>query len=77
MKEVCRQTLERAYLILDGEEISVEERVTIETHLHECSPCYERYGVEAEVKKLIYRLKGSCTCPEQLRARITSLLEDS
>ena len=77
MKEVCRQTLQRAYLILDGEDISVEERVEIETHLHECSPCYERYGVEVEVKRLIYRLKGSCTCPDQLRAKIETLLEDS
>ena len=77
MKETCKQTLQRAYLILDGEEISAEERVQIETHLHECSPCYERYGVEVEVKRLIYRLRGSCTCPDQLRAKITSLLEDS
>jgi mycothiol system anti-sigma-R factor len=77
MKEVCRKTLERAYLILDGEEISVAERLEIETHLEECSPCYERYGVEVDVKRLIYRLKGSCTCPDELRARITALLEDS
>jgi mycothiol system anti-sigma-R factor len=77
MKEVCKQTLQRAYLILDGEEISTEERIEIETHLVECSPCYERYGVEIEVKRLIYRLRGSCTCPDELRAKINSLLEDS
>ena len=77
MKEVCKKTLERAYLILDGETISVEERTQIETHLEECSPCYERYGVEIEVKRVIHRLRGSCTCPDELRAKITALLEDS
>ncbi|MGH2754579.1 MAG: mycothiol system anti-sigma-R factor [Actinomycetota bacterium] len=77
MKEVCKQTLQRAYLILDGEEISVEERTRIETHLEECSPCYERYGVEVEVKRVIQRLRGSCACPDRLREKITSLLEES
>ena len=77
MKEACKQTLQRAYLILDGETISVEERVQIEAHLEECSPCYERYGVEVEVKRVIHRLRGSCTCPETLRAKITTLLEES
>lgn len=77
MKPLCRETLERAYLILDGEEISHEERVTIETHLHDCAPCFERYGLEIEVKKVISRLNGSTPCPESLKQKIADLLDRS
>ena len=75
MKERCREILERAYLFLDGEGLSQAERVEIETHLEECGPCFERYGVEGEVRALVSRLRGAQTCPEALKTRITSLLQ--
>ncbi len=77
MKEICRETLERAYLLIDGEPVSEAERAQIESHLHACEPCYERYGIEAEVKRIITRLRGQQPCPEALRSKITSLLHDA
>src|SRR5918992_4703262 len=75
MKQRCREMLERAYLFLDGEGLSNEERIEIEAHLEECGPCFERYGLEGEVRSLVARLRGVDTCPEALKSRITSLLQ--
>lgn len=78
MSERCKEILERAYLFLDGEGLSVTERIEIEAHLEECGPCLEAYGVEREVVTvLIARLRGYTHCPDRLKARILSLLEDA
>ncbi|HEX2051958.1 MAG TPA: mycothiol system anti-sigma-R factor [Actinomycetota bacterium] len=77
MKERCRETLERAYLFLDGEVLDDRQRIEISTHLEECAPCYERYGVEREVAMLIARLRGSTRCPEELRTRVRTLIEEA
>ncbi len=74
MKQRCKETLERAYLFLDGEGLSHEERVEIRVHLEACRPCYERYGLEEEITKLVARLRGGQTCPQGLRDRIEALL---
>jgi mycothiol system anti-sigma-R factor len=74
MKEVCRETLERAYLFLDGEALSASERVQIQEHLEMCRPCFERYGFSAEVTALVASLRGHERCPDRLRSRITALL---
>lgn len=76
MKELCRETLQRAYLFMDGEVLSTAERHEIQVHLEECAPCLERYGLEEEVLVLMGRLKGSTPCPDVLKRRITSLLEE-
>jgi mycothiol system anti-sigma-R factor len=70
----CRETLAQAYLLLDGEPVPEAERREVQAHLEACAPCYERYGIEQEVKALIARLHGCTTCPEQLRVRIVQLL---
>lgn len=70
----CRDVLERAYLYLD-KELSDAERQEIQQHLHECSSCFERLGLEEEVHTLIGRLKGTPTCPERLKTQILSLLD--
>ncbi len=77
MKEICRETLQRAYLLIDGEPIAEEESRSIRTHLEECGPCYERYGLEVEVKALISRLRGSHPCLEALKHKIAGLIEDA
>jgi mycothiol system anti-sigma-R factor len=77
MKEICRQTLQRAYLLIDGEPIAEEESLSIRAHLEECTPCYERYGLEVEVKTLISRLRGAHRCPEALKHRIAGLIEEA
>jgi mycothiol system anti-sigma-R factor len=77
MKEICRETLQRAYLLIDGEPVAEEESRSIRAHLEECGPCYERYGLEIEVKSLISRLRGSQPCPEALKHRIAGLIEEA
>jgi mycothiol system anti-sigma-R factor len=74
MKEVCRETLERAYLFLDGEILSASERAQIQEHLELCRPCFERYGLQTEVTALVASLRGHERCPDRLRSRITALL---
>lgn len=77
MKDHCKRTLERAYLILDGESIPEAEKHEIEEHLHDCGPCYERYGIETEVKRVIGRLQGRVECPETVKRRIGELLDEA
>jgi mycothiol system anti-sigma-R factor len=78
MKPRCRETLQRAYLFLDGESLSEQERIEIQVHLEECEPCLERYGVDKEVTALIVRrLRGSISCPDSLKSRISQLLHDA
>jgi mycothiol system anti-sigma-R factor len=78
MKEGCRRILERAVLLIDGEDISYEERIEIETHLHECGPCFERYGIDQQVKAIIVNLSlpTSTPCPDQLKTKITHLVDE-
>ncbi|MGH2820373.1 MAG: mycothiol system anti-sigma-R factor [Actinomycetota bacterium] len=75
MKQRCRETLERVYLFLDGEGLTEAERIEIETHLEECGPCFERYGLETEVKVIVARLRDTHRCPDALRSRIAALLQ--
>ncbi|HEX2195316.1 MAG TPA: mycothiol system anti-sigma-R factor [Actinomycetota bacterium] len=77
MKQICRETLQRAYLLIDGEQVAEEESRSIRAHLEECTPCFERYGLEVEVKALISRLRGAHQCPESLKSRIAGLIEEA
>lgn len=77
MKEHCRQILHSAYLYLDGEILSEAERHEIKIHLDECAPCYERYGVEEQVKHLLARLKGGSRCPEELRSKLSRMIDEA
>jgi mycothiol system anti-sigma-R factor len=79
MKQRCREILERAEVLLDGEitMITESERLEIQNHLEDCQPCYERYGLEAHFVGLIHRLKGSSPCPDDLKAKITQYLREA
>lgn len=77
MRDICRETLAKAYLFLDGEGLTEGERLDIQLHLERCRPCYERYGLEEEVTALLTRLHRSSRCPDGLRSRIAGLLEDA
>ena len=78
MSHYCKEVLAQAYLYLDGEGLSSEQRIQIETHLEECGPCLEAYGVEREVVTVIIaRLRGSTQCPDSLKERISTALEDA
>ncbi|MDQ3879176.1 MAG: zf-HC2 domain-containing protein [Actinomycetota bacterium] len=76
MKYHCRETLARAYLYLDGEVLSEQERQEIWVHLEECKPCYDRVGLDREVTEIVARLKGAHRCPDELRSRLSQLLND-
>lgn len=77
MKPECRETLEEAYLFLDGEILDESRRLSIQIHLEECRPCLERYGLEREVGMLLSRLSGCSPCPTELRSKIRDLLENA
>ena len=77
MKERCREVLQRAYLFLDGEVLSEAERTQITVHLDECSPCLEQYGLEREFVFVTARLKGKTECPEKLKSKIQTLLDQA
>ncbi len=77
MKDVCKEYLARAYLFLDGEILSQAERTDIQVHLQECRPCLERYGLEQDLVVLMARLRGASPCPDGLKHRIASLLEQA
>ncbi len=77
MKERCREVLQRAYLFLDGEVLSEEERLQIQVHLDECAPCLENYGLEREMVFVTARLKGKTECPQKLKTKIQSLLDEA
>ena len=69
--------LQRTYLFLDGELLSVSERLEIQGHLEECAPCLERVGLEKEFHTLLARVKDRDVCPERLRHKIMELLEQT
>jgi mycothiol system anti-sigma-R factor len=77
VKEECREVLERTYLFLDDELLSVSERVEIEGHLEACQPCLERYGLEKEFHALLARVRNREVCPDSLKHKILALLEQS
>lgn len=69
----CNETLQELYEYLDGELTEVR-RTHIEQHLNDCSPCYEAFDFEAELRMVVRR---RCTenVPEQLRQRIAKAIE--
>jgi hypothetical protein len=51
--------------------------VEIEGHLKACEPCLERYGLEKEFHALLARVRNREVCPDRLKQKILSLLEQS
>ena len=69
----CNDTLRELYLYLDGQ-LTDEDRVHIQQHLDDCSPCLEAFDFEA-VLRLVVRSRCVDEVPESLRARIARALE--
>jgi len=69
----CNETLRELYLYLDGQ-LTEDDRVHIQQHLDDCSPCLEAYDFEAELRIVV---KSRCVdqVPEALRARIAKALD--
>lgn len=69
----CSETLRELYYYLDGE-LTDGDRAHIEQHLNDCSPCFEAFDFEAELRAVIRR---RCTesVPEHLRRKIAEAIE--
>ncbi|MCB1039713.1 MAG: mycothiol system anti-sigma-R factor [Acidimicrobiales bacterium] len=73
MAEDCNQTLRELYQFLDGQ-LTDDDRLHIQRHLDDCSPCLEAFDFEAELRLVV---KSRCVdqVPEALRARIAKAIE--
>ena len=68
----CSNTLRELYLYLDGE-LTESDRTHIEQHLNDCSPCFEIYDFEAELRAVVRR-RCTETVPEHLRQRVADAI---
>jgi mycothiol system anti-sigma-R factor len=66
----CADVLDRVYEFIDGE-LDSDRRREIKTHLDECAPCLQEFGLEEQVKAIV---KRSCSdpAPPELRAKVLS-----
>jgi mycothiol system anti-sigma-R factor len=69
----CEDALEELYSYLDGE-LTTEKRSEIKHHLDDCSPCFEAFDFEAELRIVISK-RCRDEVPESLRERIAHQLE--
>ncbi len=69
----CEEALAELYTFLDGELTEVR-RLAIRSHLDDCTPCFEAFDFEAELRLVIsHRCRDEV--PESLRNRIAELLQ--
>jgi mycothiol system anti-sigma-R factor len=68
----CQEAIATLYTFLDGE-LTADRRKTIQRHLDECSPCFEAFGFEAELKVVIAE-KCREEVPDTLRLRVAEAL---
>lgn len=69
----CNEAIEHLYLYLD-DEISWFRRLRIRWHLRRCSHCFEAYGFESELKRVI-RLRAVTPPPQELVDGLRALIE--
>lgn len=65
----CEAALAEVYSYLDRE-LTVVEHERVLAHLESCSPCYEAFDFEAELRMVIAAKAQSDEFPEGLRLRI-------
>ena len=69
----CDDALHELYRFLDGE-LTDLTRASIQRHLEDCPPCWEKYDFEAELKAVVQR-KCQETVPMHLVERIRIIIE--
>ena len=74
MSENCDGALSELYAYLDGE-LTEDDRVAVEGHLRNCSPCLEAFDFQAEIRKVIAN-RCQDRCPDELRARIAAAIAE-
>jgi anti-sigma factor (TIGR02949 family) len=69
----CESALQELYLFLDGE-LTADKRDQIKSHLDDCSPCFEAFDFEAELRNVI-----STRCrdevPDSLRDAVARIID--
>lgn len=65
----CSEVLAEVWLFLD-DECDQRRRDLLATHLDECQPCLERYGIEEHIKTLLARKCGGDHAPDTLKERL-------
>ncbi|NGO67372.1 mycothiol system anti-sigma-R factor [Streptomyces boncukensis] len=70
----CSEVLDHLYEYLDRE-MPDSDCEKFKEHFDECSPCFEKYGLEQEVKKLVRRCCGHDDVPTDLRAKVMSRID--
>ena len=71
----CTRVVQRLETLLEEEECTTEVRALVQEQVEACPECFERLGVESELRILI---KESCSpkaTPRQLREKILAKLE--
>lgn len=68
--QTCEEALAEVYSYLDGE-LTDAKRQFIASHLDSCSPCYEAFDFEAELRMVVSSKAKADQVPEELRIRIS------
>jgi mycothiol system anti-sigma-R factor len=71
----CAQILGKLYEYIDNE-LADADCGDIRTHLDECSPCLEKYGLEQHVKALVQRCCGCDDVPTDLRSKVLARIRE-
>lgn len=71
----CSQILDRLYEYIDNE-LADADCGDIRTHLDECAPCLEKYGLEQHVKALVQRCCGCDDVPQDLRGKVLARIRE-
>lgn len=66
----CSAVIADVWLMLDNE-CDEASRHRLQRHIDECGSCFEAYGIEEKVKRLISRKCGGDQAPAGLRERLS------
>ena len=71
----CSEVLSEVYLFLDHE-CDEGRKALLQTHLEECHPCLEQYGIEEHLKALLARKCGGEHAPDTFKQRLRACIQD-
>ena len=66
----CSAVIADVWVMLDNE-CDEASRSRLQKHIDECGSCFEAYGIEEKVKRLISRKCGGDQAPAGLRERLS------
>lgn len=69
----CDEAVASLYEFLDGE-ITDVTRSTVQRHLDDCSPCFEAYDFEAELR-IVIAAKCRDEVPQELKDKIRAIID--